>query len=61
MLRHDRHRRMAGNGRRTVRNLTARLASMIRVDAVWLCVEPMDMRAGTDSRSPLGNSPNTGC
>lgn len=22
---------------------------MIRVDAVWLCTEPMDMRAGTDS------------
>jgi transposase len=21
---------------------------MIRVDAVWLCTEPMDMRAGTD-------------
>lgn len=22
---------------------------MIRVDAVWLCIEPLDMRAGTDS------------
>lgn len=22
---------------------------MIRVDAVWLCVEPMDLRAGTES------------
>lgn len=22
---------------------------MIRVDAVWLCVEPLDMRAGSDS------------
>jgi transposase len=22
---------------------------MIRIDAVWLCVEPMDMRAGTDT------------
>jgi transposase len=22
---------------------------MIRVEAVWLCTEPMDMRAGTDS------------
>lgn len=22
---------------------------MIRVDAVWLCTEPMDMRAGTDT------------
>lgn len=22
---------------------------MIRVDAVWLCIEPMDMRAGTDT------------
>ncbi len=22
---------------------------MIRVEAVWLCTEPMDMRAGTDT------------
>lgn len=22
---------------------------MIRIEAVWLCVEPMDMRAGTDT------------
>ena len=22
---------------------------MIRVEAFWLCVEPMDMRAGTDT------------
>ena len=21
---------------------------MIRIDAMWLCVEPLDMRAGTD-------------
>ena len=29
--------------------LVARLAAVIRVEAVWLCTEPMDMRAGTDS------------
>ena len=29
--------------------LAARLAEMIRIDAVWLATEPMDMRAGTDT------------
>ena len=29
--------------------LVARLAAVIRVEAVWLCTEPMDMRAGTDT------------
>lgn len=32
-----------------MRGLIARLASMIRVEAGWLCIEPMDMRAGTDT------------
>ena len=27
---------------------------MIRIEAVWLCVEPMDMRAGTDTTLALG-------
>ena len=29
--------------------LDARVAAVIRVDAVWLAVEPLDMRAGTES------------
>ena len=29
--------------------LAARLAEMIRIDAVWLATEPVDMRAGTDT------------
>lgn len=28
--------------------LAARVARMIRIDAMWLAVEPMDMRAGVD-------------
>jgi len=28
--------------------VAARVAAMIRVDAVWLAVEPIDMRAGAD-------------
>jgi transposase len=29
--------------------LAARAAAVIRVDAVWLAVEPLDMRAGTEA------------
>ncbi len=29
--------------------MAARVAALIRIDAVWLCTEPMDMRAGTDT------------
>jgi transposase len=32
-----------------MRRLAERLASMIRIEAVWLSTEPMDMRAGTDT------------
>lgn len=32
-----------------VRDLVARDIALIRVDAVWLAVEPLDMRAGTES------------
>ena len=32
-----------------MRRLAARVAEMIRIDAVWLATEPMDMRAGTDT------------
>jgi len=31
-----------------VRRLDARAAAVIRIDAVWLAVEPIDMRAGAD-------------
>ena len=32
-----------------MRCLAARVAALIRIDAVWLATEPMDMRAGTDT------------
>ena len=32
-----------------VRRLAARVAAVIRIDAVWLAVEPLDMRAGTET------------
>lgn len=31
-----------------MRGLDARVAAVIRIDAVWLSVEPIDMRAGAD-------------
>lgn len=31
-----------------MRPLAARVARMIRIDAIWLAVEPVDMRAGAD-------------
>ena len=32
-----------------MRRLAARVVAMIRIDAVWLATEPMDMRAGVDT------------
>jgi transposase len=32
-----------------VRNLDARAAAVIRIDALWLAVQPLDMRAGTEA------------
>jgi hypothetical protein len=32
-----------------VRELDARVAAVIRVDAVWLAVDALDMRSGTES------------
>ena len=29
--------------------LDARAAAVIRIDAVWLAIDPLDMRAGTDT------------
>ena len=37
-----------GRGGR-LRDLVARVAAVIRIDAVWLAVEPLDMRAGTET------------
>ena len=34
--------------RRRVCGLDARAAAVIRIDAIWLAVEPIDMRAGAD-------------
>ncbi len=32
-----------------MRSLDARVAAVIRIEAIWLAVEPLDMRAGTES------------
>jgi transposase len=32
-----------------MRGLAVRLAAVIRVEAVWLCTVPMEMRAGTET------------
>ncbi len=40
---------MAGDGRARVRTSAARAAEVIRIDAAWLAVEPLDMRAGVDT------------
>ena len=32
-----------------MRVLDARVATVIRIDAVWLAIEPLDMRSGTES------------
>src|SRR4051812_6309999 len=39
---------VAHRGSRAVRRLDARAAAVIRIDAMWLAVEPVDMRAGAD-------------
>ena len=37
-----------------MRRLAARVVAMIRIDAVWLATEPMDMRAGVDTALARG-------
>jgi transposase len=32
-----------------MRKLAARLAAVMRIDAIWLATEPLDMRAGTET------------
>ena len=40
---------MALAGQRRLRRLAAGVAALIRVNAVWLATESMDMRAGTET------------
>lgn len=40
---------LAGRTCRRVFRVRARPAAMIRIDAIWLATEPMDMRAGTET------------
>ena len=40
---------MALAGQRRLHGLATRVVALIRIDAVWLATEPMDMRAGTDT------------
>lgn len=40
---------MANQRRRRVRDLVARAAALIRIDTVWLAIEPLGMRAGTEA------------
>jgi len=40
---------MADDGGGRLRDLAARVARVIRIDQAWLAVEPMDMRAGTET------------
>jgi transposase len=39
---------VAGKFGQRVRSLDARAAAMIRIDAMWLSAEPIDMRAGAE-------------
>ena len=47
--RHSHQRGLAGRGSRRIRSLDARAAAVIRIDALWLAIDPLDMRAGTDT------------
>lgn len=40
---------VAGRSWCRLRRLAARPASVIRIEAIWLTTEPLDMRAGTDA------------
>src|SRR5690606_24822958 len=47
--RHDGQRQLANERGARVRREVARTAAVIRIDAVWLALEPLDMRAGTQT------------
>src|ERR1019366_692982 len=40
---------LAAVGGSRVRGMDARAAAVIRVDSVWLAIEPLDMRSGTEA------------
>ena len=40
---------MAGQRSGGMRDLAARVVAMIRIEAIWLATEPLDMRAGAQS------------
>jgi len=40
---------LARVGDQRIGHLDARAAALIRLDGVWLAVEPLDMRAGTET------------
>jgi transposase len=40
---------MAGRGGCGLRSLDARAVAVIRVEAVWLAIDPLDMRSGTEA------------
>jgi transposase len=40
---------LADGSCRRLRGLAARAASVIRIEAIWLAAEPLDMRAGTET------------
>ena len=44
---HDHH--VVGRSGCGLRGLDARAAAVIRVEAVWLAIDPLDMRSGTES------------
>lgn len=46
---HQRGSVVADGRSRRLRSLAARAASVIRIEAIWLAVEPLDMRAGTEA------------
>lgn len=37
-----------------MRGVATRVAAVIRVDAIWLATEPLDMRAGTETALARG-------
>ncbi|WP_331457897.1 IS66 family insertion sequence element accessory protein TnpB [Burkholderia sp. MSMB1552] len=45
----DDHGALAVVGRRRLQRVAARLAAVIRIEAIWLATEPLDMRAGTET------------
>lgn len=39
-----------------MRGVATRVAAVIRVDAIWLATEPLDMRAGTETALARGGA-----